>query len=155
MHCISCSHCMSNRILLLWKTLHWPDVGTAATLSPGALQLCTTSSTAQCDHAHAVHIALREFAESCGKFAEIVRKIAGFSAPAKGAESGGKWRKVAEIRGKWRKFAEMGGKRSHNNLLFGMHMAVCTDTPCSCTNGFSLLSKAVLYLRSATLQVVL
>ena len=153
MHCNSCSHCMSNRTCCCRK----PSIGLTLEqqprLSPGALQLCTASSTAQCDHAHAVHTALREFAE-------IVRKIAGFfllrqRRVRKVAETGGKWRKVAEIRGKSRKVAEIRGKRSHNNLLFGMHMAICTDTPCSCTNGFSLLSKAVLYLRSAILQVVL
>ena len=110
MHCISCSHCMSNQTCCCGK----PSIGLTLEqrprLSPGALQLCTASSTAQCDHAHAVHTALREFAESCGKFAEIVRKIAGsFStAPAKGAESGGKSRRLAESRGKSRKWAERG-----------------------------------------------
>ena len=113
MHCISCSHCMSNRTCCWGKPSIDLTVEQQPRLSPGALQLCTASSSAQCDHAHAVHTALREFAE-------IVQKIAGFfsTAPAKGAESGGNWRKpaesgrksrkVAEVRGKSRKWAESG-----------------------------------------------
>ena len=92
---MSCSDCISNRFCCCGK----PSIGLTLEqqprLSPGALQLCTTSSTAQCDHAHAVHTALREFAENRGKFAEIVRKL---------AESRGKFgenvRKLAEIQGR-------------------------------------------------------
>ena len=88
-----------------------------------------------------MHTALREFAEIlrklCGKLPDIlvlcqrrVRKVAESGGNwRKVAESGGKWRKVAESGGKWRKVAEIGGKRSRNNLFFGIHMAVCTDTP--------------------------
>ena len=108
MHCISFSHCISNRLCRCGKPSVGLTLGRQPHLSPGALQLCTTSSTAQCDHAHAAHTALREFRESRGKFAAIARKVAGYfsTAPAKGAESRGNWRKVAESRGKSRKFAE-------------------------------------------------
>ena len=136
-HCMSWWHCISNWLCPCAN----PSIGLTLEqqphLSPGALPLCTISSTAQCDHAHAVHTALREFAE-------IVRKIAGYpsTAPAKGAESRGNWRKLAESGGKWRKVAEIHGKSRKlaergrtTNLFFGIHMAVCTDTPCFCTSG--------------------
>ena len=109
MHCVSCSHCISNRFCCCGK----PSIGLTLEqhphLSPCALQLCTTSSTAQCDHAHAMHTALRKFAESRGKF---VGKIAGYfsTATAKRAESRKDWRKVAESRGKSQQFAKIRGK---------------------------------------------
>ena len=146
-HCMSWWHCISNWLCPCAN----PSIGLTLEqqphLSPGALPLCTASSTAQCDHAHAVHTALREFAEIvrklCGKLPDIlllrqrrVRKVAEIGGNwRKLAESGGKWRKVAESGGNSRKVAEIGGKRSHNNLFFGIHMAVCTDTPCFCTSG--------------------
>ena len=106
MHCISCSDCISNRLCCCGK----PSIGLILKqqphLSPGALQLCTTSSTAHCDHAHAVHTALRESAKSCRKLCGKLQDI--FYCSSEGC---GKLRKLAESRGKSRKFAKFAESR--------------------------------------------
>ena len=167
MHCMSCSHCISNRLFCCGK----PSIGLRLEqqphLSSGALQLlhhklhCAVQPR-PCS-AHCTSRICGKSRKICGKSPDIfllrqrrMRKVAEIGGKSrkvaeksrKFAESRGKSRKFAERRGNWWKEVaqELALRDAHGSLH---RHTVLLHKWSSCS------SKAALYSGSASLQVVL
>ena len=72
---LPCSHYICSRFCRCGITPFGLTLKQQPHFSPGALQLSSANSVAQCDRAHAMHTALREFTESRGSLRKLCEKL--------------------------------------------------------------------------------